>query len=440
TLTYADEDKIAHDLVLGTGAVSYDAATNTLTYVDATGTSKDFVFNETDLSYDKTTKELTYTNSLGNTQTISIAELLADSTTNTLELTGNSLKSTVNGVSSTVTLTEGNIVSTAGITSTSITVGNGAESTLKDVTLEITAGTNGQVMVTKEGKPTWTDQSDLARNIYTHDGTLINAPVDKTRRVSFGEFDNLTYQKADQSHEFTYDPTHVGLNMFGKTTASIGLISNEGANGEQSQLNLSNNKNIAEINVNTDNGLRVVSEYRKNIAFSTSERVVGGDKELFDNVIFNGDGGVQIVNINKPAFKGSQTDKVVVADQNGVLKALKAAMPKFFYMPSVMVPTAENQVTQSGVTFDNTSRTGTIDLYAIYEQQFGSPIMSSVPGSILPVLPASELIFHVTYATPGVFTIESISATGLMTYKVNGSANINMGSFINIVFSVNENN
>ncbi|MDM1380279.1 hypothetical protein, partial [Myroides marinus] len=135
------------------------------------------------------------------------------------------------------------------------------------------------------------------------------------------------------------------------------------------------------------------------------------------------------------------TQHLLAVDKNGdIIKALKAAMPKFFYMPSVLVPTAESQVAQSGVTYNNATRTGTINLYAIYQTQFGSPIKSSVGASPLPVLPASELGFHITYATEGVFTIESITAEGLMTYKVSSTANVNVGSFINIVFSVKEDN
>ena len=132
------------------------------------------------------------------------------------------------------------------------------------------------------------------------------------------------------------------------------------------------------------------------------------------------------------------TDYLLAVGSDDKVKALKAAMPKFFYMPSVLVPTAESQLGQTGVTFNNATRTGTIDLYSIYVAQFGSPVMSSAGEAPLPVLPASELGFHITYATPGVFTINSITAAGLMTYTVSATADITNGSFINIVFSVNE--
>ena len=132
------------------------------------------------------------------------------------------------------------------------------------------------------------------------------------------------------------------------------------------------------------------------------------------------------------------TQHLLAVDMNGdVVKALKAAMPKFFYMPSVLVPTAESQLGQAGVTFNNGTRVGTINLYAIYSAQFGSPVMSS--GGTLPVLPSSELDYHITYATSNVFTINSITPSGLLTYTVASGADINNGSFINIVFSVKEN-
>lgn len=132
------------------------------------------------------------------------------------------------------------------------------------------------------------------------------------------------------------------------------------------------------------------------------------------------------------------TDYLLAVGTDDKVKALKAAMPKFFYMPSVLVPTAESQLGQTGVTYSNATRTGTIQLYDIYVAQFGSPVMSSAGAAPLPVLPASELGFHITYATQGVFTINSITATGLMTYTVSAAADITSGSFINIVFSVNE--
>src|SRR5690606_19268115 len=159
--------------------------------------------------------------------------------------------------------------------------------------------------------------------------------------------------------------------------------------------------------------------------------------------IATGGSNLNITDLDKTKVQATDatagiTDRLLAVDANDKVKALKAAMPKFFYMPSVLVPTAESQLGQTGVTFNNGTRTGTINLYTIYVAQFGSPVMSSAGAAPLPVLPASELGFHVTYATQGVFTITGITAEGLMTYTVSPSADITNGSFINIVFSVNE--
>src|SRR5690606_23759000 len=115
-------------------------------------------------------------------------------------------------------------------------------------------------------------------------------------------------------------------------------------------------------------------------------------------------------------------------------------MPKFFYMPSVVIPTAESHLGQAGVTFDDNSRTGTINLYSIYVAQFGTPVASTNAGA-LPVLPIAELDFHITYATLYVFVANSINndtATGIMTYEVSPTTDFDNCSFINIVFSVKE--
>ncbi|MGG5578813.1 hypothetical protein ACPDHL_15960, partial [Myroides sp. C15-4] len=119
------------------------------------------------------------------------------------------------------------------------------------------------------------------------------------------------------------------------------------------------------------------------------------------------------------------------------VKALKAAMPKFFYMPSIAVPTAASQATQTGVSFDNAMRRGTIELYTIYQNQYGTTVKSSPGAAVLPVLQATDLGYHVTFASD-IFTVESITETGVLTYTVSASANGEGINFMNIVFTVNE--
>uniref|UniRef100_UPI0024C26425 collagen-like triple helix repeat-containing protein n=2 Tax=Gelidibacter japonicus TaxID=1962232 RepID=UPI0024C26425 len=128
---------------------------------------------------------------------------------------------------------------------------------------------------------------------------------------------------------------------------------------------------------------------------------------------------------------GNYTDNIVVVDRtSGVLKQLKAAMPTFFYMPSVVVYTAADQV-PSGETF------GTIDLYAKYQAQFGSPATVN-PGATtsLPVLPANELDYFVTWFDESVFENVAVTNAGILTYSIKSNADVTMASFMNIVFSV----
>lgn len=117
------------------------------------------------------------------------------------------------------------------------------------------------------------------------------------------------------------------------------------------------------------------------------------------------------------------TDKIVTTDANGVLKVVNSALPKVFYMPSI--------------TLDVSSlATGkTVDLYAAYLSQFGSPKIGSLgaPSSI-PTYAKDQLYYYVTYFDPNVFSVTSVDANGLMTYNVIGSAT--SSSYMNIVFVV----
>ncbi|MFD0699636.1 hypothetical protein ACFQZL_02825, partial [Myroides pelagicus] len=115
---------------------------------------------------------------------------------------------------------------------------------------------------------------------------------------------------------------------------------------------------------------------------------------------------------------------------------VQSAMPKFFYMPSILMPTAEGQTSQGGVSFDNATRMGTVDLHAIYQAQFTTPVVASNPSAALPTLEADKLNFFVTYVDASVFTNLTLSEEGILTYEVTPTANVTTGSFMNIVFTV----
>jgi len=99
---------------------------------------------------------------------------------------------------------------------------------------------------------------------------------------------------------------------------------------------------------------------------------------------------------------------------------------KFFYMPSVPIPTTK------GVTHP------AIELHTVYSSQFNSPLVKSdgAPASIHVPYAANELYYYVTSYDPAVFAGIAIDAGGKMTYTINQSGATTSCSFINIVFVV----
>ncbi len=152
---------------------------------------------------------------------------------------------------------------------------------------------------------------------------------------------------------------------------------------------------------------------------------------------------ITATNTKTLAIKGLQpaanTDYVVMADSDGVLKQMKAAMPKFFYMPSILLPTNSTQIAALGIqNVTHNAGVYTVDLYANYVAQFGSPKVSSETNQAykLPVFQASELVFHVTWFDDKVFENVQFDTNKKLIYKVKTGVNVTEASFMNIVFSV----
>ncbi|MGL4584145.1 MAG: hypothetical protein ACRCVU_14335, partial [Flavobacterium sp.] len=326
------------------------------------------------------------------------------------------------------------------------TTKEGSSTTDYNVAINTDGGNAGDVLTVvppKEGTTTpsveW--KTPNYQNIYTHDGTLVSTEANFYKRtVDFGTFNSLMFKSGNQSHDFTYDNTHAGLNIRGNNTASIGLLS------EGSTLRVEHKKDESLIQSNAEHGIKVVAESTKDISFGTSGRT-----ENNDNVVFQGNGGVKVVNINKPEFKGEATDKVVVADTNGILKTVdrKKVAPQFFYMPAVIFNT---KIQGTGLKRD---------LYQDYVNQFtggkvgpgnanynishgapGSSVLEYTGGIVgseeapadITVFEKGELHYYVTYYDTKVFKNLSISKEGVLTYDIIGTAT--PASYMNIVFVI----
>ena len=145
--------------------------------------------------------------------------------------------------------------------------------------------------------------------------------------------------------------------------------------------------------------------------------------------------------------KGVDSDKIIVSDSTtGVLKIVDAVTPKFFYAPSIVLPTNSNNM-PNNVSYDSATATFTVNLHAIYSMQFGMSgdvsgqtrsAIKSASATTLNVVNADKLEYFVTYFDNTVFdplTI-TLSDSGVLTYKILPSANITEKTYMNIVFKI----
>src|SRR5690606_14152896 len=238
------------------------------------------------------------------------------------------------------------------------------------------------------------------------------------------KLETLTTLVGNADGTFTYtdehgDPHDIDIADLETLTTIEGNIINDDGNIIYRITYTDENEDETTIDITATNGL--------NIDATTGEVKLGGDLTEKTEIETDNTNTLAITGLE---YSTASDDKIVVADATtGVLKALKAAMPKFFYMPSIIIPTAADQLA-------NPAQFGTIDLYAIYQDQFGSPEESSPGAPPLPVLPKTELFYYITWFDDAVFENVAVDANGVLTYDVKADADVTMGSFMNIVFAV----
>lgn len=100
-----------------------------------------------------------------------------------------------------------------------------------------------------------------------------------------------------------------------------------------------------------------------------------------------------------------------------------------FFMPSIVLPTDENDPAFSGSLF-------TIDLHAAYSKQFGLSVTNvavSDNTAQLPVYGNDELYYFITYYDDDVFDDVKVSSSGILTYKLKQGFKFSEKTFMNIV-------
>lgn len=111
---------------------------------------------------------------------------------------------------------------------------------------------------------------------------------------------------------------------------------------------------------------------------------------------------------------------------------LFSAEDSFFYMPSTVLPTDENDPSFAGNIF-------TIDLYQRYKDQFALTASNSAVSdnsAKLPVYANNELYYFVIYYDNTVFDEVKISSSGVLTYKIKSGFTYSEKTYMNIVLKV----
>ncbi|WP_297692155.1 hypothetical protein, partial [uncultured Eudoraea sp.] len=121
---------------------------------------------------------------------------------------------------------------------------------------------------------------------------------------------------------------------------------------------------------------------------------------------------------------GDGNTEATVEDVIQDIAPITSKAARIFYPPSIAVDASTN-----GVGY-------TVDLYAQYIAQFGTPTAASAGApAAVPTYAATDLYYYVTYADPAVFANMSINASGVLTYDIIGQP-ADYNSLINVVFVV----
>lgn len=131
------------------------------------------------------------------------------------------------------------------------------------------------------------------------------------------------------------------------------------------------------------------------------------------------------VNSDTPVdVDGDGTTEATVEDVIQDIAPIVSKAARIFYPPSIAIDASTN-----GTAL-------TIDLYAQYIAQYGTPVASSAGApAAIPTYTPTELYYFVTFADPNVFDNISINANGVMQYDIIGQPS-DFNALINVVFMV----
>jgi len=183
------------------------------------------------------------------------------------------------------------------------------------------------------------------------------------------------------------------------------------------EMNAIASPNIGSILYNTDDD----AIYR----YTTSGWVKNTDDQYDDEVPLR-----TPIDVNEGGV-GSPTDETNVEEVIQAIAPITSKAARVFYPPSIAIDASTNG-------------TFSVDLYAQYTAQFGTPDAASTGApAAVPSYAATDLYYYVTYADPTVFdtvstsgpTEMTIDANGVLSYTIIGQPS-DYNSLINVVFVV----
>lgn len=259
-----------------------------------------------------------------------------------------------------------------------------------------------------------------------HTAGMMVYNTSKTNDVLPGIYYNDGAKWVSTGSDIFYDPNTFNLSF-------------TDAENQSQKISLKVNETITTLINNNDGSLTYTAENGVKTTFKEMPKTTGkivsadlevstGDDAVLRDVELNlKDNAVSIQKLAKAA-----ADKVLITDSDGFPKWDSGAMPKFFYMPSIMIPLAEDQFVKEieGESF------GTLNLHKRYVKQFSTPLASSNNAPPLPIASETDLYYYITWYDTSVFDSVAVSETGILKYSVKSNAEITAGSFMNIVFAL----
>ncbi len=377
----------------------------------------------------------------GTNETVDLSALVG---TDDQNLTGASLSGAnvlqidiENGTSTTVDLssldnsgTDDQAISGSGLAGNILTIGieNGTNET---VDLSALVGTDDQAIsgsglagnILTIGIENGTNETvDLSALVGTDDQNLTGASLSLANvlQIDIENGGSTTVDLSSLDDSGTDDQNIAGSGLAGNIL-TIGIENGTNETVDLSALVGTDDQNIESLAVDAGTNILTVG-----IEDGTSQTVdlshlddAGTDDQYDDEVLLR-----TPIDVDEGGL-GSPTNETTVEEVIQAIAPITSKAARIFYPPSIAVDASTNG-------------SFSIDLYAQYTAQFGTPTVASAGApAAVPTYGAAELYYYVTYADPTVFNTATmaIDGNGVLSYDIIGQPS-DYNSLINVVFVV----